>query len=453
MTETDRHTETSAGREEDREKTENGDRPLRRGERRTLALLGVPTLALALTITTATTYLPLLASSFAPSTVVTGLLIGAEGLVALFAPVLVGAWSDQLRTRLGGRLPFVLGAAPVLAISIAVLGFSASVAMAAIVLAVFFTAYYVAYEPYRALYPDLVDDEIAGRAQSTQAVFRGTGTALALVGGGLLFSIGRPVPFVAAGVIMVVAIGAFAFAALRDGPPEQGRSSEKGLRERAAELRDLVGGRAELRAFFAANSLWELALGALKTFVVLYITMGLGFGVSAAALIIGATAVVILIASPVAGKLGDRFGKIRVMHIALWIYGIGLLVPFLTTSTIVLVAVVPLVAFGGGVIMTLPYAVLMPMMPESEHGALSGFYSLSRGIGIALGPLLAGVAIQVLKGPLQSTQGYAAMWLVCSLGILASIPFLRRLRKVRAHQEDGSGGDDDGAAEQGPSTA
>jgi Na+/melibiose symporter-like transporter len=161
---------------------------------------------MALAITTVTTYLPLLASTFAPSTIVTGLLIGAEGLIALFMPVLVGAWSDRLRTRIGGRLPFILGAAPVLAVAVAVLGFSASVGMAALVLAVFFAAYYVAYEPYRALYPDLVDDEVAGRAQSTQAIFRGAGTATALVGGGLLFSLGRPIPFVAAGVLLFVAI-------------------------------------------------------------------------------------------------------------------------------------------------------------------------------------------------------------------------------------------------------
>ena len=49
-------------------------------------------------------------------------------------------------------------------------------------------------------------------------------------------------------------------------------------------------------------------------------------------------------------------------------------------------------------------------------------------MGTALGPLLGGVAIQFLKGPLASTKGFAAMWLVCALAILASIPFLRRLR-------------------------
>ena len=420
--------EDTAGGQATDERSNGGERPLRRGERRTLALLGVPILALALAITTVTTYLPVLASSFAGSTVVTGLLIGAEGLIALVMPLLAGAWSDQLRTRIGGRLPFVIGAAPPLAVAVAALGYASSVGMAALALGVMFTAYYVAYEPYRALYPDLVDPEIAGRAQSTQAIFRGAGTAIALVGGGLLFSLARPLPFVAAGAVLVAAIAAFAAVALSGGPPEQGRSRDEGVRQRAGELWLLVAQRAELRTFFAANALWELSLAALKTFVVLFISAGLGYGVPTAALVVGATAIVVLVSSPVSGKLGDRFGKVRVMHGALWIYGLGLLVPFLTTTAWVILAVLPVVAFGGGVIMTLPYAVLMPMMPESDHGALTGVYSLSRGVGTALGPLLAGVAIHALKGSLGSTQGYAAMWLVCSVAILASMPFLRRLR-------------------------
>ena len=116
------------------------------------------------------------------------------------------------------------------------------------------------------------------------------------------------------------------------------------------------------------------------------------------------------------------------MRAALWVYGLGLVVPLVTTSPGLVAAAVPLVAFGGGVIMTLPYALLMPLMPGDRHGALSGFYSLSRGVGTALGPLLAGVAIALARGPLQSSQGYAAVWGVCAAAVLASIPLTRTLR-------------------------
>jgi MFS family permease len=406
---------------------EGDERPLRAGEWRTLAVLGLPTFALALAITTVTTYLPVVASGFAASTVVIGLLIGGEGLMALGLPVAVGAWSDRLSTPIGGRLPFVLGAMPLLLPALVLLGFVTSILTAAVAVAVFFVGYYVAYEPYRALYPDMVDDEIAGRAQSTQALSRGAATCLALVAGGLLIGIATPAPFIAAAVVTALAMAAFAIALLRRGVPDDEGGKAEAPGEALRALRDAVAEEPALKTFLAANALWELSLAALKTFIVLYITRGLGLSVQAASLAIGAGALVILAASPVSGKLGDRVGRARVMRVGLWVYGLGMIVPLLTTSPWIVAAVVPFVAFGGGVIMTLPYALLMPLMPGDRHGALSGFYSLSRGIGTALGPLLAGVAIALGRDLFAGTQGFAAMWAVCAAATLASIPLARRL--------------------------
>jgi MFS family permease len=367
------------------------------------------------------------ASSFAPSTVVIGALIGGEGLIALALPVLVGSWSDRLVTPIGGRLPFVLGATPMLALALGLLGFVNSIGAAAFGLAIFFAGYFVAYEPYRALYPDLVDEEVAGRAQSTQAMSRGLATVTALAAGGVLLSIGTPVPFVASAAVVAVSVGAFGWVVARRGVREPERREQTGARALVGKLLVLLREHGELRAFLAANALWELSLGALKTFVILYVTNSLGMSTSGASLVVGAVAVVVLLASPVSGKLGDRVGRAKVMTWSLVVYGIGLLAPFFTTSTALLVPVLPIVAFGGGVIMTLPYALLMPMMPSDEHGTLTGFYSVSRGIGVALGPALAGLAIQI------AGQDYRAMWLVCGAAILASIPFTRRLR---AEDED-----------------
>src|SRR5919197_6641042 len=134
-----------------------------------MALLGLPTFGLALAITTVSTYLPTVAREFTTSTVTIGAVVGGEGMMALWVPLVVGPWSDQLRTRIGGRLPFLLSGVPVMALCLVFMGFVGSFGAIAVVAGVFFLAYLVAYEPYRAMYPDLIDDEVAGRAQSTQA--------------------------------------------------------------------------------------------------------------------------------------------------------------------------------------------------------------------------------------------------------------------------------------------
>ncbi len=403
-------------------------RQLERQEKRTLAALGLPTFVLALSITVVSTYLPVVAREFTSSSTVIGLLIGGEGVMALFLPVLVGVWSDGLRTHLlGGRLPFLLGAMPFVTVSLVAMGFVNSMLGLAGVVAVFFAAYFVAYEPYRALYPDLLDDEIAARGQATQAIWRGAGTALALAGGGVLLSAARILPFAVAAALCLGGSALFLWFALQRGVSERAPQN-RALREVLRGLFALLRERRQVRALLVANALWELSLAALKTFVVLYVTRGLGYSVSGASLIIGGVALIILIAAAVSGRLGDRYGKRRVMRVALVVYAVGLLVPFVTTTPALIVPALPLIAFGGGVVMSLPYALLIPMMPPEGHGALTGLYSMSRGVGVILGPILGGVAIDALKGQLSSTQGYSAMWLVCAASIALSIPLLRLTR-------------------------
>jgi Na+/melibiose symporter-like transporter len=409
--------------------TTTHQRPLSGGERRAVALLGIPTLALALSVTVVTTYLPVVAEGFGGSTVTIGVIIGIEGLVALWLPLLAGTWSDRLRTRLGGRLPFLLGASPFVVAGLAAMGAVGSVKTLGAAALVFFLGYFIAYEPYRALYPDALGDDVEGRAQGTQALWRGLGTGLALVGGGLLLGLGQAVPFAAAAAVYVAAVTIFTTLLVRRGVPDRDRGDDDagGLRERARALIRLVRDHASLRAFFLANALWELSLAALKTFVVLYVTKGLGYSRDTASLIIGGVAVIVLLGAFGGGRLADRFGRVRVMRLALPVYGGGLLIPFLVTSPVAVAVAAPFIAIGGGVLMALPYALLIPLMPDGRHGALTGYYSLTRGLGTWLGPLIAGLAISALAGPFSATRGYQATWGVCAAAVLLSLVPLRRL--------------------------
>jgi MFS family permease len=414
--------------EHQHERADQDARPLSGPEKRTVALLGVPTWTLALAITVVTTYLPVVAKSFVGSDVVIGVIVGLEGLLAMWLPLVAGAWSDRLRTPIGGRLPFLIAAGPVVIaglVAMAVVGSVTAMAGAALV---FFVGYFLAYEPYRALYPDAVGREIAGRAQGTQALFRGAGTGLALFGGGLLLALGDGAPFLAAAVVYVAGMAIFGGALARRGIPRQEYSDNRGLREAAGEVLSLVRGRPALKAFLAANALWELSLAGLKTFAFLYVNVGLGLSRLATTCVIGGVAVIVLVAALGSGKLADRYGRLRVLTVSLPVYGVGFLVPFVTSSHLLVALSIPFVAVGGGVIMALPYAVLMPLMPQEAHGALTGYYSLSRGIGTWLGPLLAGVAITATSSVFSDTQGYQAMWGVCAAAALASIVPLRRLR-------------------------
>jgi MFS family permease len=408
-------------------------RGLRREEKVRLGLLALPTFALALSITMVSTYLSTVTRQYTHQTAVIGAIIGGEGVMALWVPLIAGAWSDTLRSRIGGRLPFVIAGTVPAAIALALIGFVHSLGLVALVAAVFFGFYFVTYEPYRAMYPDLLEEErVAGRAQSTQALARGLGTGFALLAGGLLLSVARPLPFALSALILAGAVGAFVVLILRRGLNEQSRSRDaEGPAQVARRLPRLVKEHPALGAYFIANALWEMTLAALKAFVVLYLVLGLHYKLTSASLMIGGVALVILIGAGATGKAGDKWGRIRVVKYALWGYGLGFVVLVFTTSRPLIAAAMPCIAVGGGAVMTMAYAILMPLMPEGEHGALTGFYSLSRGVGITLGPILAGVLIWLTRsGPFTGTQGFQAMWIVCAGAALTSIVFVRGLERA-----------------------
>jgi MFS family permease len=406
-------------------------RSLRREEKVRLGLLALPTFALALAITLVSTYLGEITRRYTHQAAVIGAIIGAEGLMALWIPLVAGAWSDQLRTRIGGRLPFVIAGTIPAAVFLAMIGFIGSLGGVAAVAALFFAFYFVAYEPYRAMYPDLLEREVAGRAQSSQAIARGIGTGVALLGGGLLLSLGRPVPFIAGAVTVLAAVGAFLYLLVRRGVPDQPHEEgREGPAEVARRLLRLLAEHPALRSYLIANAFWEMALAALKAFVILYLVIGLRFKLTTSSLLVGGVALLILVGAGAAGKAGDRFGRLRVTTLALLAYGAGYLVPIFTTIRPLIAVAIPFIALGGGSVMTLAYALLIPLMPEDEHGALTGFYSLSRGLGIFSGPIIAGALISITSsGPFSSTQGFQAMWIVCAAATFASLYFVRRLRR------------------------
>jgi Na+/melibiose symporter-like transporter len=404
--------------------------------RRRLFLLGVPTFGMALAVTAVSTYLPVIARERAASTIVIGGILAIEGLMALWLPIVMGSWSDRLRTRVGARLPFLLAGTPIMFAALCLMGFVRPIVALAALVTLFFAGYFTAYEPYRALYPDLVKDEEAGRSQSVQAGWRGAGTGVALIGGGALLAVATFLPFVLFALVLVLSVSLFAVFLLRvehvsldaEADPEANGS----VRESFETVFDLLRRQPALRSYLLANGLWEAALAAIKTFVVLYVTAGLGYSLTASSGLIGGVALIVLVGAILSGGLADRHGRLRVIEISVWIFGLSLFVPGITTMRIPLIVSMPLLAVAGGSLMSLPYSVLMPLMPNEEHGAMTGLFSVSRGLGVMAGPLLAGVAIDLGGGLFSSTHGYAAAWWVAGLAMLTSIVPLRRLRSCQA---------------------
>jgi MFS family permease len=396
-----------------------------RAESRLLVWIAIPSLALAFCLTVVSAYVPVILETFTDSGLAIGALIAGEGLAALLVPVLVSTWSDGLHTRLGPRLPILIAATPIAVGGLVLVAFGSSLAVLVVALFLFYAAYFAYFGPYLALYPDLIREEVQGRAQGANGVARQLGLGLGLVAGGALLAASQSLPFIAAAALLALAAIALVARLRTLAHRREARAMSEGrILARALEL---LRRRPEIRGVVVVNALWEMSVAALKTFGILFAIVGLGLAPEQVPLSVGLIAVGVVAGALIAGRLADRYGAYRLLRITVWPYGVGLLMPFLSQSSGVLVVAMPLVAFGAGAVTTLAYVALVRAAPREAHGAASGLFALSRGIGVLLGPLLAGIAVEALQPVLLSTQGYAAAWLVAALAVLATVPVLGRL--------------------------
>jgi MFS family permease len=383
--------------------------------------LALPTFGLALAVSVLTTYAPVLLRDMTSSGAAIGLAIGAEGAFALLLPIAVGELSDRTPvTRLGRRLPYAIAAAPIIALSLVLVPFAGSYVPTLLLIALFFIAYNVYMPPYNALYGDLLPAKYYGRAQGSQALMRGLGLGAALVGGGVLLALWTPLPFLIGAVAVVAVTTVFVLAVRRPArervkcvaPPEN--------------LRQLLRDHRPLRSFVLANALWELSFAGLKTFIVLFLVDGLGQSVAMASALIGVVAGAYVVAALVTGRLSDRLGLGRVLRLSAWFYGIGLTIAAALDSLLPFLVGLPVVAFFGAVLLTLPYGLLLRLTPRGSEGAAAGLFGFSRGLGGVLGPILVGLAIDVFGPFFGSTNGYGVMWIAIGIPILVSLRFIPR---------------------------
>jgi len=308
---------------------------------------------------------------------------------------------------------------------LALMAFMPSLWTTALLVFAFFFAYYVYEPPYRGLYPDVLPERVFGRAQGVQPLFRGVALGGALIGGGILFHLWQPSPFLLAAFVVTVACLVPVLFVREDGG--HGRVFE-GVGTYLRHSWNVLRSNPEVGKFLLANAAWEGTFAGARTFVVLYITVGLGEPLSTSTAVLAAVAAGYVVAALVSGAIGDRFGLARVITACSVVYGVGLLAGGLaTTWHDWYVPIVFVVALFGGSVMTLAWGLLFKLMPAGDRGAISGLATTTKGLGLIVGPLLAGALIDILRPHLPGTDGYQVLWPVLALPILLVIPLVGSL--------------------------
>ncbi len=100
------------------------------------------------------------------------------------------------------------------------------------------------------------------------------------------------------------------------------------------------------------------------------------------------------IATPILGKLGDLFGRRRIMLFAIAAFTVGSLLCGLSTNMPQLIAARGVQGLGGGGIQALTFAILGDLVSPRERGRYMGLYTGIYAASAVIGPLVGGWMIE-----------------------------------------------------------
>jgi len=124
------------------------------------------------------------------------------------------------------------------------------------------------------------------------------------------------------------------------------------------------------------------------------------------------------IAAPVYGRLGDSFGRRRIMLAALALFMLGSVLCALAPNIMFLAATRVLQGFGGGGLMTLSQALIGEIIPPRERGRYQGYVAGVVVVSSTFGPVAGGYLTQAF--------GWRSIFLInVPLGLIALVLVLR----------------------------
>src|SRR3954451_6060541 len=110
------------------------------------------------------------------------------------------------------------------------------------------------------------------------------------------------------------------------------------------------------------------------------------------AYLLGQTAV-----TPLYGKLGDLYGRKRVLQSAIVLFLVGSALCGAAQSLPMLIAFRAIQGFGGGGLMVLTQAAIGDVVPPRDRGRYQGLFGAVFGVSSVLGPLLGGLFVEHLS--------------------------------------------------------
>jgi len=362
--------------------------------------IGFGFLGVQLAFTTYNAFLPLMYREFIDSRFIIGLLMGTDNLIGLLLIPIVGAWSDRVNSPLGRRLPFVLVALPVAALTFFAIPYAAALLWTLIIAEIAFTAAMHAYRgPVISLMPDHTPPEKRSTANGIINLMGGIGTLIAFGGLSLLYDIDPRLTFGIGAAILLITLAIVLLKADRmpkyvDNLPTAPKNP---IKEAAAGIGQLL--KPENFGQFlilAAMLTYFIGFAGLDAMFPIYGVETLGLTEGRAAFILTTFAGSFLVFALLAGAIGTRMGKIPAMLIGLAIIPVLFLAAIPVREPVIIGGIFILAGFAWALVNVQAMPLIADLGGRDRIGFYIGLYYIFTMTGQMIGPSVLGLSMDVM---------------------------------------------------------
>ncbi|MEA5078954.1 MAG: MFS transporter [Anaerolineaceae bacterium] len=363
-----------------------------------------------------------------------GMFMTLDNIAALFIQPAVGSWSDNLRTRIGRRLPFILIGAPIAAASFILLPAAKSLFLFFLAAVMLLLSMAVWRTPVVALMPDITPSEHRSVANGIINLMGGLGAIIAFIGGAKLYDMNPEYPFLlGAGLTVIAALLVFIF--IREPKVYPKTDEEKPDLWKAVKELFTAEEKSPLLMLLAIL-FWFVAYAGIEALFTLYAVNYLKLGVSDGSRLLGQLSLLFVLFALPAGYIGKAFGRRRTIMLGIIFMAACVSLLFLLPAdslTIVLtklpvlgtVPVIGVILMVVGIAWALININSLPMvvdMTDDLHiGTFTGLYYLFSTLAAIIGPTMYGWIVDFSGGKYNLVMLVSPLFLLFALVCMAFV--------------------------------
>ncbi|GGH37537.1 SLC45 family MFS transporter [Paenibacillus segetis] len=393
-------------------------------------LLGLGFFSISITWALYNAFVPLFLDNYLKSTAMIGFMMTIDNYFAMFLQPWIGHRSDKTNTKYGRRMPYLLIGMPLGAVFATMIPLHTGFLTLVIFMVLMNLSMSLFRSPTVALMPDITPDHLRTKANGVINFMGGLGSVLAFGIGSKLYGVGSYLPFLSAGIVMLISM--IVLKATIKEPITLGGGigvSSEAKPKNPVRIKDQLDKTTVL--ILAAIFFWFVAYQGVEALFTLYGKNQLGMSDSAASFSLTFFSLAFLIFALPSGWLGAKFGKKKIISIGV----VGLVVIFGSLIFIESVLLLRVFLIIGGIFWACininSYPWIVSTGKEESIGTRTGIYYFVSS--------LAAITSPPLLGWLIDSFGYSALFISASAGMLLAFLCLLGIAPEKAKNTSGPG--------------